>query len=194
MQNGPPFSRRRSSNSPSPYSIPTIGYSRESSANPRNQPNNRPARCVNMTAGQRVEELEFQDGTIRSRTGNVGELLMDVLARGAAEGLEAEGESAATQHQSLTASSMGYGAVFVEVGVDAQLGEIRVRRVCGAFAAGHILNPLLAKSQYVGGLIGGIGMALHERTTTDLASGQIVSDSFADYLIPVHADIPEFDI
>ncbi len=145
-------------------------------------------------SGQRVEELEFQDGTIRSRTGNVGELLTDVLARGAAEGLEAEGESAATQHQSLTASSMGYGAVFVEVGVDAQLGEIRVRRVCGAFAAGHILNPLLAKSQYVGGLIGGIGMALHERTTTDLASGHIVGDSLADYLIPVHADIPEFDI
>ena len=145
-------------------------------------------------SGQRIEELEFLDGMIRSRTGNVGELLTDVLARGAAEGLEAEGESAATQHQSLAASSMGYGAVFVEVGVDAQLGEIRVRRVCGAFAAGHILNPLLAKSQYVGGLIGGIGMALHERTATDRASGHIVGDSFADYLIPVHADIPEFDI
>ncbi len=145
-------------------------------------------------SGQRIEELEIQDGMIRSRTGNVGELLTDVLARGPAEGLEAEGESAATQHQSLAASSMGYGAVFVEVGVDAQLGEIRVRRVCGAFAAGHILNPLLAKSQYVGGLIGGIGMALHERTATDRASGHIVGDNFADYLIPVHADIPEFDI
>jgi xanthine dehydrogenase YagR molybdenum-binding subunit len=145
-------------------------------------------------SGQRVEELEFQDGMIRSRTGNVGELLTDVLARGAAEGLESEGESAATQQQSLAASSMGYGAVFVEVGVDAELGEISVRRVCAAFAAGHILNPLLAKSQYVGGLIGGIGMALHERTATDRASGQIVGDSFADYLIPVHADIPEFDI
>lgn len=145
-------------------------------------------------SGQRIEELEIQDGMIRSRTGNVGELLTEVLARGPAEGLEAEGESAATQHQSLAASSMGYGAVFVEVGVDAQLGEIRVRRVCGAFAAGHILNPLLAKSQYVGGLIGGIGMALHERTATDRASGHIVGDSFADYLIPVHADIPEFDI
>ena len=145
-------------------------------------------------SGQREEDLDFQDGMIRSRTGNVGELLADVLARGAAEGLEAEGESAATQHQSLAASSMGYGAVFVEVGVDAELGEIRVRRVCGAFAAGHILNPLLAKSQYVGGLIGGIGMALHEKTATDRASGHIVGDSFADYLIPVHADIPEFDI
>jgi xanthine dehydrogenase YagR molybdenum-binding subunit len=145
-------------------------------------------------SGRRLEELEFQDGMIRSRTGNAGESLTDVLARGAAEGLEAEGEGAATQHPSLAASSMGYGAVFVEVGVDAQLGEIRVRRVCGAFAAGHILNPLLAKSQYVGGLIGGIGMALHERTATDRVSGHIVGNSFADYLIPVHADMPDFDI
>jgi xanthine dehydrogenase YagR molybdenum-binding subunit len=145
-------------------------------------------------SGTRVEQLEFQDGMIRSRTGNAGELLTDVLARGAADGLEAEGESVATQHTSLAATSMGYGAVFVEVGVDVELGEIRVRRVCGAFAAGHILNPLLAKSQYVGGLIGGIGMALHERTATDPVSGHIVGDSFADYLIPVHADMPEFDI
>ena len=89
---------------------------------------------------------------------------------------------------------MGYGAIFVEVGVDAVLGEIRVRRVCGAFAAGRILNPLLARSQYVGGLIGGIGMALHERTVTDRASGRILGDTFADYLIPVHADMPKFDI
>ena len=145
-------------------------------------------------SGQRVEDLEFQDGMIRNPAGNVGELLTEVLVRRAADGLEAEGESAATQHQTLAATSMGYGAVFVEVGVDVELGEIRVRRVCGAFAAGHILNPLLAKSQYVGGLIGGIGMALHERTATDRASGHIVGDSFADYLIPVHADMPEFDI
>jgi xanthine dehydrogenase YagR molybdenum-binding subunit len=145
-------------------------------------------------SGQRIEDLDFQDGMIRSRTGNVGELLTDVLARGAADGLEAAGESAATQLQSLAVTSMGYGAVFVEVGVDPELGEIRVRRVCGAFAAGRILNPRLAKSQYVGGLIGGIGMALHEMTVTDRASGRILGDTFADYLIPVHADVPEFDI
>jgi xanthine dehydrogenase YagR molybdenum-binding subunit len=89
---------------------------------------------------------------------------------------------------------MGHGAIFVEVGVDRELGEIRVRRVCAAFAAGRIINPLLAKSQFVGGLIGGIGMALHERTVTDRASGRILGDNFADYLIPVHADMPAFDI
>ena len=145
-------------------------------------------------AGQRVEDLVFQDGMVGSRTGNVGERLADFLARGTPDGLEAEGESSATQHQSLAATSMGYGAVFVELGVDPELGEIRTRRVCAAFAAGRILNPLLARSQYVGGLIGGIGMALHEKTVTDRASGRIVGVGFADYLIPVHADMPEFDI
>lgn len=145
-------------------------------------------------SGQRIDDLEFDGGMIKSRTGNVGEPLIDVLARGAADGLEAEGESAATDHKSLAVSGMGFGAIFVEVGVDRDLGEIRVRRVCGAFAAGRIVNPMLAKSQYVGGLIGGIGMALHEKTVTDHASGRILGDSLADYLIPVHADMPDFDI
>ena len=143
-------------------------------------------------AGQSVETLAFEDGRVRSRNGNAAESLTDLLARHAPEGLEAEGSAAAPDAEAF--SGMGYGAVFVEVGVDADLGEVRVRRVCAAFAAGRILNPLLTRSQYVGGLIGGIGMALHERTVTDRASGRILGDNFADYLIPVHADMPEFEI
>ncbi|WP_293900229.1 xanthine dehydrogenase family protein molybdopterin-binding subunit [Phenylobacterium sp.] len=143
-------------------------------------------------AGQRPEDLDFADGLVRSRTGNVAEPLADLLARQAPAGLEAEGSADLPQVQ--THSFMSHGAVFVEVGVDPDLGEVRVRRVCAAFAAGRIVNPLLATSQYVGGLIGGIGMALHERTVTDLASGRILGDNFADYLIPVHADMPTFDI
>jgi xanthine dehydrogenase YagR molybdenum-binding subunit len=145
-------------------------------------------------AGLAADDLEFRDGMIRSRSGNGAEHVADILARHASDDLEAEGESPATQFQSRAATSFGYGAVFVEVGVDPELGEIRVRRVCAAFAAGHILNPKLAHSQFVGGLIGGIGMALHERTVTDRATGHILGQSFADYLIPVHADMPEFDI
>jgi len=143
-------------------------------------------------AGQLAQDLDFEDGMIRSREGNAAEPLADLLARQAPEGLEAEGSAGPPEAQAF--SGMGYGAVFVEVGVDADLGEVRVRRVCAAYAAGRILNPLLAKSQYVGGLIGGIGMALHERTLTDRASGRILGDNFADYLIPVHADMPDFDI
>jgi xanthine dehydrogenase YagR molybdenum-binding subunit len=143
-------------------------------------------------AGLPPEELDFSDGRIISRTGNVSGLLADLLARQAPDGLEAN--AAAALPEAEDRSGMGYGAIFVEVGVDPDLGEVRVRRVTAAFAAGRIVNPLLAESQYVGGLIGGIGMALHEKTVTDPASGRILGDNLADYLIPVHADMPAFDI
>lgn len=139
-----------------------------------------------------AEDLVFEGGLVRSRSRNAAEGLAEVLARLAPEGLEAEGAAAAPENAPYSANA--YGAVFVEVGVDPDLGEIRVRRITGAFAAGRILNPLLTRSQYVGGLIGGIGMALHEQVATDRATGRIVGDGFADYLIPVHADMPDFDI
>ena len=143
-------------------------------------------------ARQPSDDLDFADGLIRSRSGNVAERLTDLLGRRAPEGLVSEGFL--PPPEAMTRSSMGYGAVFAEVGVDPALGEVRVRRVCAAFAAGRILNPLLAQSQCVGGLISGIGMALHEQTLTDRASGRILGTNLADYLIPVHADMPEFDI
>lgn len=143
-------------------------------------------------AGAAADDLAFEAGLLRSRSRNAAESLAEIMARLAPGGLEAEG--AATAPEGLAFSANAYGAIFVEVGVDPDLGEIRVRRVCGAFAAGRILNPLLARSQYVGGLIGGIGMALHEQVATDRATGRIVGDTFADYLIPVHADMPEFDV
>jgi xanthine dehydrogenase YagR molybdenum-binding subunit len=142
--------------------------------------------------GLSAENLEFADGMIRVRDGNASERLEALIARRAPDGLETEGGAAAPDAWPMT--GMGFGAIFVEVAVDADLGEVRVRRVTAAFAAGRIVNPLLARSQYIGGLIGGIGMALHERTATDRASGSIIGDNLADYLIPVHADMPAFDI
>ena len=144
--------------------------------------------------GHPVDDLIFADGMIRGRTSNLAEKIADLMMRHAPDGIEANGTTDAPPAAGETHSSMGYGAIFVEVGVDPDLGEIRVRRVTGAFAAGRIINPLLARSQYVGGLIGGIGMALHEATVTDAASGRILGAGFADYLIPVHADMPDFDI
>jgi xanthine dehydrogenase YagR molybdenum-binding subunit len=152
------------------------------------------ADAASPLGGKLPKDLEFAGEMIRSRSSNAGERLIDVLARAAADGLEAEGESPATDHQNLAATAVGYGAIFVEIGIDADLGEIRVRRVCGAFAAARILNPLLAKSQYIGGLVGGIGVALHEQTVTERATGCILGKSFTDYLIPVHSDMPEFDM
>lgn len=141
-------------------------------------------------AGLPPADLDIRDGSIVSRSGNATEPLAELMAR-CPTALEGTGDF---DRDSAAFSGMGHGAVFVEVGVDPDLGEVRVRRVCAAFAAGRILNPLLARSQYVGGLIGGIGMALHEQTVTDVASGRFLGQTFADYLIPVQADMPDFDL
>jgi xanthine dehydrogenase YagR molybdenum-binding subunit len=85
----------------------------------------------------------------------------------------------------------GYGAVFAEVAVDARLGLVRLRRMLGVYDAGRIVNPKLADSQALGGMVGGIGAALLEHTATDPRDGRIVNADLADYLVPVNADIRE---
>jgi xanthine dehydrogenase YagR molybdenum-binding subunit len=91
-------------------------------------------------------------------------------------------------------SSYAHGAVFAEVSVDPELGELRVRRISAAYACGRILNPLLARSQLIGGLVFGIGMALHEAVVTDARVGRIVNTNLADYAMAVHADMPHFEV
>jgi xanthine dehydrogenase YagR molybdenum-binding subunit len=91
-------------------------------------------------------------------------------------------------------SSNAYGAVFVEVTVDEMLGRVRVSRMTAAYAAGRILNASTARSQYIGGLVFGIGMALHEETRIDANLGRIVNATLSDYLVPVHADVPDIDL
>jgi xanthine dehydrogenase YagR molybdenum-binding subunit len=82
-----------------------------------------------------------------------------------------------------------FGAVFADVVVDPELGMLRVRRMLGAYAAGRIINPRLARSQCIGGMVGGIGMALMERTVLDSRDGRPVNAHLADYLVPVNLDI-----
>jgi xanthine dehydrogenase YagR molybdenum-binding subunit len=86
------------------------------------------------------------------------------------------------------------GAEFVEVRVHARTREIRVPRIVGAFAAARILNTRTARSQYMGGLIWGIGSALHEATEIDRLRARYVNDNLADYLIPVNADIEQLEV
>lgn len=104
-------------------------------------------------------------------------------------------ERASTQPDAApTTSTLALGAVFVEVRVDVLTGEVRVVRISAAYAAGRILDPVMVRSQYIGGLVGGIGMALHEATVVDPLTGRTVNDDFAGYRVPVHADMPAFDI
>ena len=86
------------------------------------------------------------------------------------------------------------GAEFVEVRVHARTREIRVARIVGAFAAGRILNPRTARSQYMGAMIWGISSALHEATEIDRRNARYTNDNIAEYLIPVNADIRDLDV
>jgi xanthine dehydrogenase YagR molybdenum-binding subunit len=87
-------------------------------------------------------------------------------------------------------SMHAFGAVFVEVAVDPDLGETRVRRIVGAYGAGRIVNPKTTRSQCIGGMIGGIGMALMEHSLVDARSGRVPNANLAEYAVPVHADAP----
>jgi xanthine dehydrogenase YagR molybdenum-binding subunit len=87
-----------------------------------------------------------------------------------------------------------HSAIFAEVKVDEQLGVIRVTRVVNAVAAGRILNPKTAGSQIMGGVVWGIGMALHEEALTDDKLGRIMNADIAEYHVPVNADIHDIQV
>jgi xanthine dehydrogenase YagR molybdenum-binding subunit len=87
-------------------------------------------------------------------------------------------------------SMHAFGAVFAEVAVDPDLGATRVRRIVGAYGAGRIVNPKTTRSQCIGGMIGGIGMALMEHSVVDARNGRVPNANFAEYAVPVHADAP----
>ncbi|NGO11610.1 xanthine dehydrogenase family protein molybdopterin-binding subunit [Streptomyces sp. HC44] len=83
-----------------------------------------------------------------------------------------------------------FGAQFAEVAVDVTSGEVRVRRMLGIFAAGRIVNALTARNQFVGGMVWGLSMALHEEAFRDPASGATVGADFAGYHFAANADVP----
>jgi xanthine dehydrogenase YagR molybdenum-binding subunit len=91
-------------------------------------------------------------------------------------------------------SRHAFGAQFAEVRVDPESGEIRVARLVGVFAAGRIVNPTTARSQFIGGMTFGIGMALHEESIMDGQFGDYVNHDLAQYHVPVNADVPEIEV
>ncbi len=87
-----------------------------------------------------------------------------------------------------------HSAIFAEVKVDDELGVIRVTRVVNAVAAGRIINTKTAHSQMMGGVVWGIGMALHEETVIDHAFGRVMNANIAEYHVPVNADVHDIDV
>ncbi|WP_433276285.1 molybdopterin cofactor-binding domain-containing protein [Pseudonocardia xinjiangensis] len=123
------------------------------------------------------------------------EALGEIVTRNCPEGLEAEGETVLlTEEPNYGAYAIHtYGAHFAEVGVDADTAEIRLRRMLGVFSVGRVLNAKTARSQLIGGMIWGVSQALAEEGVVDMRSGGFVNRDLAQYLVPVHADIPEID-
>jgi xanthine dehydrogenase YagR molybdenum-binding subunit len=87
-----------------------------------------------------------------------------------------------------------FGACFAEARVDADTGEVRIPRMTGVFAAGKIINPKTGRSQIIGGMTMGLGMALHEESLVDARFGHVLNHDFASYRIPANADMGQFDI
>jgi len=113
------------------------------------------------------------------------------LYRGQSGGGEAAEQAEGSNPKPLM---YAFGAEFVEVRIHRLTREIRVPRMTGAFAAGHIINPRTARSQYLGGMIWGMASALLEHTEIDRLRARYVNDNIAEYLIAVNADVPQVDI
>jgi xanthine dehydrogenase YagR molybdenum-binding subunit len=102
-----------------------------------------------------------------------------------------------TEHQAVCTGTVAHNthpAIFAEVKVDEQLGTIRVTRIVSAVAAGRILNTTTARSQIMGGVVWGIGMALHEETLVDHKIGRSINANIAEYHVPVNADAHDVQV
>ena len=116
-----------------------------------------------------------------------------ILSRARREEVSAEAEAPPPlelQHWSMHS----HGAMFCEARVNAVSGEVRVSRFLGAFDCGTILNAKTATSQFRGGIIMGLGLALMEETQFDERTGRIMNPSLAEYHVPVHMDVPQIDV
>ena len=117
----------------------------------------------------------------------------DILGRAGLAEIEARGKGAADPAAQSVYAMHAHGAVFAEVKVDPDLGQIRVTRLVGAVAAGRIINPRMVRSQIFGGMIWGVSFALHEQAITDRRSGRILNANLAEYHVPVNADVPSLE-
>ena len=115
-----------------------------------------------------------------------------LLALSGVERIEQEGSTDFKENSKYACNA--HSAVFAEVKIDEQLGVIRVTRVVSAVAAGRILNTKTATSQILGGVVWGIGMALHEETLIDQRFGRIVNANIAEYHVPVNADVHDIKV
>jgi xanthine dehydrogenase YagR molybdenum-binding subunit len=142
-----------------------------------------------------LDEIVFGSGRMALKADpSISIALADIIAASGASAIKAEETVKPSLLKYLQYTSFAHSAVFAEVRIDEDLGVIRVTRIVSAVAAGRILNPKTARSQIIGGVVWGIGMALHEEAMTDHNLGRIMNRSLAEYHVPVNADIHDIDV
>ena len=132
------------------------------------------------------------DSLVARSTATRSERLSALFTRHGQQFLEAEAGAKPGSEQDQY-SMYVFGSQFAEVRVDASLGQLRVSRMVGVFGAGRILNPRTARSQFIGGMVWGIGLALHEHAVMDSRLGRFVNNNLSEYHIPVNADVPAIE-
>src|SRR5207237_1121950 len=138
-------------------------------------------------------EVALADGKLVSnRDPSRAVLVAEIMQRGGVDRIEEERSTTFEDRGSHAHNT--HSALFAEVKVDEQLGVIRVTRVGSVVAAGRILNSKTASSQIIGGVVWGIGMALHEETLVDHNFGRIMNANIAEYHVPVNADVHDINV
>jgi xanthine dehydrogenase YagR molybdenum-binding subunit len=136
--------------------------------------------------GLAPDQIRAEDGRLVGE--GKSDSYADLVRRAGGKPVEVRGKSGPGEERKKF-SMHGFGAHFVEVLVDPDLGTVHVSRMVGVFACGRILNARTARSQFLGGMVWGIGMALHEHTVFDEKLGRIMTRDLADYHVPVNADV-----
>jgi xanthine dehydrogenase YagR molybdenum-binding subunit len=140
-----------------------------------------------------ADDVALTDGKLVSkRDSSRAVSITDAMRHGGVERIEQEKETSFPEDGPRAHNT--HSAVFAEVKVDEELGVIRATRVVSAIAAGRILNTKTATSQIMGGVVWGIGMALHEETLIDHALGRIMNPNIAEYHVPVNADVHDIKV
>jgi xanthine dehydrogenase YagR molybdenum-binding subunit len=144
-------------------------------------------------SGASAQEIEFSEGRMFLRSDpSKGESYLELIKRSGQPRIVAQAEAQPSE-ASKKYSMYAFGAQFAEVRVDEDLGQLRVSRMIGCFAAGKILNAKTARSQLLGGMGWGIGLALYEHAALDKKLGRWVNNNLAEYHVPTNMDVGELD-
>jgi len=145
--------------------------------------------------GHALADLGYDDGRVFVRTRpSVGETYVAIVHRTGESSVTARADVQHDRRVKGPYSSHAFGAHFAEVHVDPDLGTVRMARMVSAFGAGRIVNARTARSQFLGGAVWGVSMALHEEGRVDERTGRYMNASLENYLVPVNADIPAVEI